>query len=79
MIIILVIIFAIVCLAAAYIGGSARLLNQCLDMTIPLALVFLLVPGLNVLGMLLLIVAGFKLLIGKCKSCVSVNRTISPN
>ena len=79
MIIILVIIFAIVCLAAAYIGGSARLLNQCLDMTIPVTLVFLLVPVLDVLAMLLLIEAGFKLLIGKGKSCVSVNLNSSPN
>lgn len=70
-------IILIVCLFVATVMAQARLLNQCLNMSIALGIVLLLIPGVNLIGLILLAVAGALILAGKCKKCDDKNKTSS--
>ena len=68
----LVALFAIVvsvCIVVAMVTAQARLLNQCLGISILVGIILLVFPGLNLVGLCLLAVAGLMILLGKCKLC----------
>ena len=70
-------IVLVFCLLWATVMAQARLLKQCMNLSIVLGIVFLLVPGVNIIGLILLAISGALLLAGKCKTCDDKNRTSS--
>jgi predicted tellurium resistance membrane protein TerC len=60
------------CLMVAWVGAPARLLNQCLNLSMGMAVVLLLVPGVNLIGLVLLAVSGGLLLARRCTACEPV-------
>lgn len=70
-------IILIVCLFVATLMAPARLLNQCLNLSIALSVVLLLIPGVNLIGLILLAISGALLLAGKCRTCDDKNKTPS--
>lgn len=70
-------IILLVCLFVATLVANARLLNQCLNTSIALGVVLLLIPGVNLIGLILLAISGALLLVGKCKMCDDKNKTSS--
>ena len=70
-------IVLVFCLLWAMVMAQARLLKQCMNLSIVLGIVFLLVPGVNIIGLILLAISGAMLLSGKCKKCDDKNKTSS--
>ena len=62
-------LFVSLCLLVGAVMGQARLLNQCLGITITMGVLLMLVPGLNLIGLLLIAFSGARILAGKCKTC----------
>ena len=62
---------AVLGLVVASITAHARLLNQCLGLGMTLGVLLLIVPGLNLIGLLLLIVSAVMVLMGECRKCTA--------
>ena len=72
---VLLAVILIVCLLVAMVMAQARLLNQCLNISIALGVVLVLIPGVNLIGLILLAIAGALVLLGQCKTCEEKNKT----
>ena len=62
-------IVAFVALTVATITSQARLIKQCLGISITIGIYLLIIPGLNFIGLILLMICGLMIMAGKCKSC----------
>lgn len=65
-------IVAIVSLVVASVVSHAHLIRRCVGLSFTVACALLLIPGLNVVGLLLLVVSGLMLMMGKCQMCDKV-------
>ena len=64
-----IVLLAIVGLIVGSVTAHARLLNQCLGISMTLGVILVLVPGLNVIGLLLVVMSAVLAIMGECRKC----------
>lgn len=67
MLLIAIIIICMIGLIISNIVGATSILTRCYGFSFVTGLLFLLVPGLNVIGVILMAIAGVMLILGRCK------------
>ena len=65
--IVVVVVVLSICLLVANLVAGTSILTRCYGLSFTVGLLLLLIPGLNIVGLLLMAIAGMMLLLGKCK------------
>jgi len=64
---IVILIIIMIPIFIAYASGLTFILERCMGIPFMVGLILLLVPGLNIIGAILLFICGIMLMFGKCK------------
>lgn len=67
----LVALFTVLSFVVGLVSAQASLLRRCLGINFVIAVLFLLIPGLNLLGLLMIAISGALLLTGRCDKCLA--------